>query len=202
MNPDSPSYKWWIALTTVQAGMISGIDGTAVGIAIPSMMVSLRADLDQIQWVLTISLIIQTLLMPMTGWLTGLVASRILCVPGLILFNAGTLLCGFAWSAESLIFFRGVQGLLDMPSRWARGALQRSFEGAGDVAGMAPLKADVHLHNTMLEEAAIAAYQDVLLLSAAISLFTIVPGLLRRYTPHGQPKRDQPQVPKAATGGT
>jgi MFS transporter, DHA2 family, multidrug resistance protein len=96
MNPDSPSYKRWIALTTVQVGMISSIDGSAVGIAVLSMMVSLRAGLDQIQWVLTISLIIQTLLMPMTGWLTGLVGSRILFVASLILFNAGTVLCGFA----------------------------------------------------------------------------------------------------------
>jgi hypothetical protein len=58
MKADSPTYKWWIALTVVPAGLISAIDGTSVGIAIPSMMVSLRADLDQIQWVVTTALII------------------------------------------------------------------------------------------------------------------------------------------------
>ena len=111
MNRDSPSYKWWIALAVVPAGMIAAIDGTSVGIAIPSMMVNLRADLDQIQWVVSISLIIQTLLMPMAGWLTNLVGSRNLFVSSLLLFNAGTVLCSFAWNAESLIFFRAVQGL-------------------------------------------------------------------------------------------
>jgi EmrB/QacA subfamily drug resistance transporter len=111
MNPDSPSYKWWIALAVVPAGMIAAIDGTSVGIAIPSMMVNLRADLDQIQWVVTISLIIQTLLMPMAGWLTNLLGSRNLFVASLLLFNAGTVLCSFAWNAESLIFFRAMQGL-------------------------------------------------------------------------------------------
>jgi DHA2 family multidrug resistance protein len=111
MNRDSPSYKWWIALAVVPAGMVAAIDGTSVGIAIPSMMVNLRADLDQIQWVVTTSLIIQTLLMPMAGWLTNLVGSRNLFVSSLLLFNAGTVLCSFAWNAESLIFFRAVQGL-------------------------------------------------------------------------------------------
>ena len=50
MNRDSPSHKWWIALAVVPAGMVAAIDGTSVGIAIPSMMVNLRADLDHIQW--------------------------------------------------------------------------------------------------------------------------------------------------------
>jgi DHA2 family multidrug resistance protein len=111
MKPDSPTYKWWIALTVVSAGLISAIDGTSVGIAIPSMMVSLRADLDQIQWVVTTALIIQTLLMPIAGWLTGLVGSRNVFVACLAVFNAGTVLCSFSWNAESLIFFRAVQAL-------------------------------------------------------------------------------------------
>ena len=59
MTPDHPRYKWWMVLTVVQAGLISAIDGTSVGIAIPSMMTSLRADLDQIQWVVTTYLLMQ-----------------------------------------------------------------------------------------------------------------------------------------------
>jgi EmrB/QacA subfamily drug resistance transporter len=111
MNVDSPSYKWWIALTVVPAGLISAIDSTSVGIAIPSMMVNLRADLDQIQWIVTAYLIIQTLIMPMAGWLTGLVGSRNLFVCSLVLFNVGTVLSSLAWNAESLIFFRALQGI-------------------------------------------------------------------------------------------
>lgn len=111
MTPDHPSYKWWIALTVVPAGLISAIDGTSVGIAIPSMMTSLRADLDHIQWVVTTYLLIQTLLMPMTGWLTALIGRRNLFVLSLVLFNLGTILCSFAWSVESLIAFRIFQGL-------------------------------------------------------------------------------------------
>lgn len=111
MTPDQPSYKWWVALTVVPAGLIAAIDGTSVGIAIPSMMTTLRADLDQIQWVVTGSLLIQTLLMPMTGWLTALLGRRLLFVLSLGMFTLGTVLCSFAWSVESLIGFRAVQGI-------------------------------------------------------------------------------------------
>ncbi len=111
MTPEQPSYKWWVALTVVPAGLISAIDATSVGIAIPSMMTTMRADLDQIQWVLTTYLLIQTLLMPMTGWLTALLGRRNLFVASLILFNIGTVLCSFSWSVESLIFCRAIQGI-------------------------------------------------------------------------------------------
>lgn len=111
MSPDQPSYKWWVALTVVPAGLISAIDGTSVGIAIPSMMTNLRADLDHIQWVVTTYLLIQTLLMPMTGWLTALLGRRNLFVCSLMLFNIGTVLCSFSWSVESLTFFRALQAI-------------------------------------------------------------------------------------------
>lgn len=110
MNPDKPSYKWWIALTVVPAGLISAIDATSVGIAIPSMMTNMRADLDQIQWVVTTSMIMQTLLMPTAGWLTSLVGRRNLFVFALALVSVSTVLCSLAWSLESLIFFRAMQG--------------------------------------------------------------------------------------------
>ena len=110
MNPQSPSYKWWVALTVVPAGLIAAIDGTSVGVAIPSMMTSLRADLDHIQWVVTTYLLVQTLLTPMTGWFTALFGRRRLFVASLLLFTIGSILCSFAWSVESLIFFRVLQG--------------------------------------------------------------------------------------------
>jgi DHA2 family multidrug resistance protein len=72
------------------------------------------------------------------------------------------------------------QGLLDMPSQWASTGLQHMFESLGEPPGMARLKAGVHLHGLMLEEAAVSAYQDFFLFSAFISLFTLIPGLMRK----------------------
>ena len=111
MSPDRPGYKWWMVLTTVPAGLIQAVDATSVSVAIPSMMTSLRADLDQIQWVVTVSLVMQTLLMPTSGWLTGRFGRRRLFVCGLWFVIGGTVLCSFAWSLESLIIFRAVLGV-------------------------------------------------------------------------------------------
>jgi EmrB/QacA subfamily drug resistance transporter len=111
MNADRSTHKWWIALTVVPAGLISAVDSTSVGIAIPSMMTSLRVDLDQIQWVVTIFLIMQVLLMPTASWLTSLFGRRHLFVCSLGFIIVGTVLCSFAWSLESLICFRAVQAL-------------------------------------------------------------------------------------------
>ncbi len=93
MPVSNSAHKWWIALTVVPAGLIQAVDATSVSIAIPSMMTSMRADLDQVQWVVTISLVMQTLLMPTSGWLSSRLGQRRLFISGLILVIISTLLC-------------------------------------------------------------------------------------------------------------
>ena len=100
-----------MALTVVPAGLIQAVDATSVSIAVPSIMTSLRADLDQAQWVITISLIMQTLLMPTSGWLSSRIGRRRLFISGLLIVIIATLLCTFAWSLASLVFFRAIIGI-------------------------------------------------------------------------------------------
>jgi DHA2 family multidrug resistance protein len=86
------------------------------------------------------------------------------------------------------------QGLLQIPSQWAAVRLQQMFEGLGDVVGVARLKAGTHLRDMLLQEGAIAAYQDVFLGSALIALFTILPGLLRKSVPVSRKHDTRPSV--------
>jgi EmrB/QacA subfamily drug resistance transporter len=111
MSESRPTQKWWIALAVVPAGLIQAVDSTSVSIAIPSMMTNLRADLDQIQWVVTVSMVMQTLLMPTSGWLSNRVGRRRLFISGLIFVSVATLSCSLAWSLSSLIFFRAILGI-------------------------------------------------------------------------------------------
>jgi DHA2 family multidrug resistance protein len=111
MSEPNPAYKWWIALTVVPAGLIQAVDATSVSIAVPSMMTSLRADLDQAQWVITTSMVMQTLLMPTSGWLSSRLGQRRLFISGLFVVIMATLLCTCAWSLGSLIFFRAILGI-------------------------------------------------------------------------------------------
>jgi MFS transporter, DHA2 family, multidrug resistance protein len=106
-----PSYKWWITWTIMLGSFLFALDTTIVNIAVPKIMTSISADLNQIQWVLIIYMIGMALIMPTVGWLSDLVGHKWLYTSSLALFTISSALCGMAWSPYSLIFFRFMQGL-------------------------------------------------------------------------------------------
>jgi DHA2 family multidrug resistance protein len=108
---DRPSYKWWVTWTIMLGAFLFALDTTIVNIAIPKIMTSISADLNQIQWVLIIYMIGMAVVMPATGWLSDLFGYKWLYTGSLALFTLSSVLCGLAWSPYSLIFFRFVQGL-------------------------------------------------------------------------------------------
>src|SRR4051795_10656231 len=110
---DEPlSREVWIVATVVVVGVIMSIlDTTIVNVALETLSRELNAPLSTIQWVSTGYLLSLALVIPLTGWLSERYgAKRIWMVSG-ALFGIGSALCGAAWSAESLIFFRILQGL-------------------------------------------------------------------------------------------
>jgi DHA2 family multidrug resistance protein len=102
----------WIATGSLLLSMVAySIAIMVANVVLPPIMVSLRADLDQAQWVLTANGMAQTVMMPLVGWLTGLVGHRRLFLGGMILFCIGAALSGMAWSLESLIGFQSLGGV-------------------------------------------------------------------------------------------
>jgi EmrB/QacA subfamily drug resistance transporter len=83
----------------------------SVNIAVPAMMTYLRADVTQIQWVLSSYLIARTVVMPTLGWLGGRLGNRRLYLGSLSLYVVTSMLCGLAWDLASLICFRVLQGM-------------------------------------------------------------------------------------------
>ena len=69
---DRPSYKWWVTWTIMVGSFLFALDTTIVNIAIPKIMTSISADLNQIQWVLIIYMIGMAVVMPAAGWLSDL----------------------------------------------------------------------------------------------------------------------------------
>ncbi len=107
-----PVRERWIATGSLLLGMVSFTIALMVAnVVLPEIMTSLRADLDQAQWILTGAGIAQTVIMPLVGWLTSLVGHRSLYLGSLLLFCVGSVCSGLAWSIESLIFFQIVSGL-------------------------------------------------------------------------------------------
>jgi EmrB/QacA subfamily drug resistance transporter len=87
------------------------LDATVVNVAIDALSSELAAPLPTIQWVATGYLLALTAAIPLTGWAADRFGTKRLYVVSLALFVGGSVLCGVAWSAESLIAFRVVQGL-------------------------------------------------------------------------------------------
>jgi DHA2 family multidrug resistance protein len=108
---DRPSYKWWVTWTIMIGSFLFALDTTIVNIAIPKIMTSISADLNQIQWVLIIYMIGMAVVMPAAGWLSDLFGHKWLYTGSLVVFTLSSILCGLAWSPTSLIFFRLLQGL-------------------------------------------------------------------------------------------
>jgi len=109
VQPSGAFLKWWIFLIVSLGTLSVALGVTAVNIAIPTIMSSLGASLDKIQWVLTGFMITRTVLIPSVGWLGERIGDRNLFILSMAIFTAGSLLCSIAWSADSLIFFRIIQ---------------------------------------------------------------------------------------------
>src|SRR3978361_1054608 len=101
----------WIVSAVVVIGVIMSIlDTTIVNVALETLSRELHAPLNTIQWVATGYLLALATVIPLTGWMTERFGSKRIWMISVSLFGLGSALCGLAWSAESLIFFRVLQG--------------------------------------------------------------------------------------------
>jgi len=100
-----------IATVVVLGSIMSILDTTIVNIAINHLSADFDAPLPTIQWVATGYLLALATVIPLTGWAADRFGTKRLYMTSLALFLVGSALSGMAWSAESLIAFRVLQGL-------------------------------------------------------------------------------------------
>ena len=110
-SPDSPSYKWWVTFALMLGILAQGLNFGTVNVALPSMMTSLQAEIETIQWVVTAFMVTRTVVMPMVGWVNAVLGPRTFYLTGLLVYIVGSVLCGLAWSIPSLVVFRAIQAL-------------------------------------------------------------------------------------------
>ncbi|HEX2916699.1 MAG TPA: DHA2 family efflux MFS transporter permease subunit [Chloroflexia bacterium] len=105
------STKYAIALTA-SLGMIMGIlDNTIINIALIPIANDLKVELNLVQWLVTGYFLSQAAVIPVAGYLGNRFGTRRLFILCVILFTAGSLLCGLAQDATLLIIFRVIQGI-------------------------------------------------------------------------------------------
>jgi EmrB/QacA subfamily drug resistance transporter len=105
------SHVWRIAAVVVLGTIMSVLDTTIVNVALDTLGHDLNASVDQIQWVVTGYLLALAAVIPVSGWASRRFSSRSVYIVSLVLFTAGSVLCGLADSVESLVAFRVIQGI-------------------------------------------------------------------------------------------
>src|ERR671920_1306109 len=108
---DPYAHKYLIAIAVTLAAVLELIDTSIVNVAIPHMMGTLGATLDEIAWVSTGYIIANVIVIPMSGWLSGYFGRRRYLTGSILLFVVASFFCGAATSLWGLVIWRIVQGI-------------------------------------------------------------------------------------------
>src|SRR3954451_10270176 len=100
-----------ISSVVVLGAIMSILDTTVVNVAINTLARDFNTELSTIQWIVTGYTLALATVIPITGWAADRFGTKRLYMLSIGLFVAGSALSGAAWSAESLILFRILQGL-------------------------------------------------------------------------------------------
>ncbi len=104
-------YKWQV-VTVVSLGLFMAIlDNTIVSVTLPQMQKAFHTDFESITWVASAYFLAQAAVIPIVGYLSDRVGSKLVFLTSLILFTLGSTLCALAPTKEALIAFRIFQGI-------------------------------------------------------------------------------------------
>jgi len=110
-QPEGLDRETLIVAGVVMLGAVMSIlDTTVVNVAIDHLAVAFHSSLTTIQWVITGYTLALATVIPVSGWAADRFGTKRIYMSSLVLFTLGSVLSGLAWSAESLIVFRVLQG--------------------------------------------------------------------------------------------
>lgn len=101
--------KWWTLVVVGVGTFMSALDGTAVNTALPIIGKQTGAPFSSLEWVVLIYLLTAVSLLLVVGKLGDMHGRKGIYLAGLIVFTAGSVLCGLAPGIGMLILFRGLQ---------------------------------------------------------------------------------------------
>jgi EmrB/QacA subfamily drug resistance transporter len=109
---DVKNIRFWPVMTAIFFGsFLTILSISMINIALPVLMVDFDTSLSTVQWTLTGFMLSLGTIAPLTGYLGDKFGYKRVYLYAIIGFTVFSLLCGFAWSALSLIIFRVIQGL-------------------------------------------------------------------------------------------
>src|SRR3954465_1864576 len=112
------AYVWRIAAVVIVGSIMSILDTTIVNVALATLQRELGSTVSEIQWVVTGYMLALAAVIPVTGWAARRFGAKQVYVTSLVLFTAGSILCGVAPSTGELVpsgVPRGIGGGMLLP---------------------------------------------------------------------------------------
>src|SRR5262245_42226710 len=107
----SQTNPWLIAIVVAIAAFMEILDTSIANVALPYMAGNLGVSNDESTWVLTSYLVSNAIILPISGWIAGVLGRKRFFMGCIAFFTLSSLLCGMAPSLGLLLLFRVLQGL-------------------------------------------------------------------------------------------
>jgi EmrB/QacA subfamily drug resistance transporter len=114
VTDETPGYEWVALSVTTLGALLAALQGSALLIALPDILVGLHASFLVIMWVLLGYLLITTALVPVIGRLADMFGRKNLYNAGFLVFTLGSLLAGLSqrqFHGADLLIARMIQGV-------------------------------------------------------------------------------------------
>ena len=106
----SRNSKFMVMAGVMLAMLLSALDQTIVATAMPKIVHDLNG-LDHFSWVFTAYMLVSAITVPIYGKLSDVYGRRGFFLAAIVIFLAGSMMCGFAQNMGQLIAFRSFQGI-------------------------------------------------------------------------------------------
>ena len=132
MSYEQKNINKWINLAIVCTGVfMSSMNASVINLANPTLAKEFSIEIDQVQWIVTVFLLVVSALMLFFGRLGDRIGSHKIYNSGFLFFTLGSLCCGFSSSFVLLILSRILQAV---------GAAMLMATGMGIVANSFPIE--------------------------------------------------------------
>ncbi len=102
---------WIVAVVVAMATFMEVLDTTIANVALPYIAGGLAVSSDEASWVITTYLVANAVSLTASTYLAEAFGRKKIYMICVVLFTASSVMCGVAWSLDSLLIFRILQGL-------------------------------------------------------------------------------------------
>jgi len=107
----SRRYVYSAAAVVALGSTASILSSTVVNVAVPDLQATFHSTITDVQWILTGYLLGLSAVIPISGYVSDRFGTKRVYLVTLVAFTLASGLCGAAWSLQSEILFRVIQGL-------------------------------------------------------------------------------------------